>query len=350
MAAVYVTEPGTKVHKSSERLVLTRQDQVVDEIPMTKVDQLVLMGRGVSISTAALFALAQRGVDVVYLSQTGKFVSRMVGDEHKHSKLRYSQALAVANEEAALGVVKSIVLGKILNQRTLVQRLSQDRNVSTRALENMMGLARKVDATGNVDEVRGMEGMAAREYFGLLRILLRPPSRGSWGFEGRAYYPPPDPVNAMLSFGYTLLLKDFVAACQMIGLDPSLGFFHVIDYGRPSMALDLMEEFRPVIVDSIVLKAVNSGFIQPSDFEGAPEPDADEEDQPGPQNSKQGTWMKEGARKRFIEMYENRVNEQAVYALTSERMAYRRIFQLQAQQMARLILGEIHNYSPVTIR
>lgn len=350
MAAVYVTEPGTKVHKSNERLVLTRQDAVVEEIPITKVDQVILVGRGVSISTAALFALSQRGVDVVYLSGSGRFVSRLVGDEHKHSKLRYLQALAVANEETARGVVKAIVLGKILNQRTLVQRQAQGSPAAPRELEAMMLLARKVESTGSIEELRGLEGMAAREYFGLFRTLLHRPAAGSWGFAGRAYYPPPDPVNAMLSFGYTLLLKDFVTACQMIGLDPSLGFFHVIDYGRPSMALDLMEEFRPVIVDSLVLKAVNSGSVRPADFTGAPQPDEEDERPAQIAAPAAGIWMTEPARRRFIEWYETRVNEQAVYALTNERIAYRRIFQLQAQQIARLILGEIQHYSPLTVR
>jgi len=122
----------------------------------------------------------------------------------------------------------------------------------------MDAMTGRVQSARNLDELRGLEGQGAKEYFSLFRRLLRPPSEGgTWGFERRAYYPPTDPVNALLSFTYSLLLRDIVTACELIGLDPYLGFFHAIDYGRPSMALDLMEEFRPIVADSVVLEAAN---------------------------------------------------------------------------------------------
>jgi len=227
-------------------------------------------------------------------------------------------------------------------------------------------MAARVETARTLDELRGLEGQAAKDYFSLLRRLLRPPAQGgAWGFERRTYYPPSDPINALLSFGYTLLLNDLITACQLVGLDPYLGFFHAIDYGRPSMALDLEEEFRPVIVDSIVLAAVNRQVVGLRDFEAVKWKgrDSANDDEPtegaGPTTAEPGgsgagaqraVYLAAAARGRFIALYEARVNEQAEYALTGERTPYRRIFELQAQQMARVILGQAPGYRPVEIR
>lgn len=350
MPTLYVTEPGTQVRKVEERLVVARGEEVLDDIPLIKVERVVLVGRGVSLTTAAMYALARRGVDVVYLTGSGRFMTRTAAGEHKHSRLRHQQALRVADETFSLALAKSIVLGKVLNQRVLVRRHAESADWARRALVGMETMAQQTGATRSLDEVRGMEGQAAKEYFGLLRRMLRAPADGpTWGFERREYYPPPDPVNALLSFGYTLMLNDMVTACQLIGLDPYLGCFHAIDYGRPSMALDLIEEFRPIVVDTLVLEGLNRGFFRLRDFVIA-EPDAEDEPGPGNQKTAAAIHLKEEGRKRFLNMYEERANEQVIYAMTQERTTYRRIFSLQAQQVARLILGEVTQYAPFTVR
>ena len=187
----------------------------------------------------------------------------------------------------------------------------------------------------------------------MFRRLLKPPVDGhGWGFERRAYYPPPDPINAVLSFTYSLLLRDVVTACELIGLDPYLGFFHVIDYGRPSMALDLMEEFRPIVADSVVLEAVNRPFIGLQDFEAVDLSEAEEERPPDqePKASTQAVYLAKDGREKIIHMYETRVNEQVFASPDGDRTSYRHIFQLQAQKMARFVLGEAHFYEPFTVR
>src|SRR3990172_2949068 len=360
MATLYVTEPGAQVHRADERLVVMRGEEVLNDIPMIKVNRVVLMGRGVSLTTPALYALTERGVDVVYLTGRGRYVSRLVGAEHKHGKLRHAQALAVADPSKALSIAREIVRGKVLNQRALVQRHAEGANWAKRALAGMEAMARRVDAARTLDELRGLEGQGAKEYFGLMRQMLKPPADGgAWSFERRAYYPPPDPVNALLSFGYTLLLNDLIAACQLTGLDPYLGCFHAIDYGRPSMALDLEEEFRPVIVDSIVLTAVNRPVLRRKDFEQARQETEGTKGTPAPsgrgqaegtEGKQRAVYLKDAARSKFIALYEARVNEQVVYAPTSERTSYRRVFELQAQHMARVILGEEREYAPVMVR
>lgn len=349
MSTLYVTEQGVQIHKQGQRLLVKQGNDVLQDIPMIKIDRLVLMGRGVSITTPALYALTRNNVDVLYLTGRGGFVSRLVGREHKHSRLRHAQALSVTDPARALEMGKNITRGKINNQRVLVQRHAEGAGWAERALGSMDQMLRRLDSAGDLDEVRGLEGMAARDYFGLLRRLIHPPRDGkTWGFDRREYYPPPDPVNAMLSFGYTLLLNDLIAACQIAGLDPDLGFFHAIDYGKPSMALDLEEEFRPIIVDSIVLMAVNRPLFGLGDFEiGQARAQEDPTADAGPRIP---VLLREEARKRFISLYETRIGEQIFYPPLGETTSYRRIFLLQAYHISRVILGEDADYAPLMVR
>lgn len=351
MATLYVTEPGVQVHKQGQRLLVRRNKDILQDIPLIKVDRVVLMGRGVSITTPTMYALMRNKVDILYLTSSGSFISRVVGREHKHSRLRQAQAIAVTNPEITLRTAQAIVDGKINNQRVLVQRHAEGAPWARRALERMDSMRRQIVRVSYLDELRGHEGLAAKDYFGLLRQMIKPPVDGkTWGFERREYYPPPDPFNALLSFGYTLLLNDLVAACQMAGLDPDLGFFHAVDYGKPAMALDLEEEFRPVIVDSIVLTAVNRPLFGLKDFEpGKANVDAGNREEER-SRSAHPIYLKEDARKRFIALYETRIDEQVYYPPTGEQTTYRRIFQLQAYQMAKVILGEADRYLALMVR
>lgn len=365
MATLYVTETGVQVHKEGQRLLVKKGREILQDIPMIKIDKVVLMGKGVSITTPTLYALTRRKVDVLYLGRGGQM--RVVGREHRHSRLRMTQALAVNDPARVMTIAQAIVSGKVNNQRVLVQRHAEGAPWARSALATMDTMRRQVDTSQNLDELRGREGLAAKEYFGLLRRLLRPPSDGpTWGFDRRAYYPPSDPINALLSFGYTLLLNDLIAACQIAGLDPDLGFFHAIDYNKPAMALDLEEEFRPIIVDSIVLTAANRPIFSLRDFEiGQPYRRNEDDDEENPHSSvpsqtrtgKEGggektrpIYLKEAARNRFISLYETRINEQIMYPATGEKTSYRRIFELQAYCMARVILGEMDRYKPFMVR
>ena len=251
----------------------------------------------------------------------------------------------------AIKIAQAIIEGKINNQRVVVQRRSKGANWTKSALKRMDKMRKEIKNTDNLDELRGHEGMAARDYFHLLRRLIKPPSDDrSWGFDRREYYPPPDPINAMLSFGYTLLLNDLISACQMAGLDPDLGFLHAINYGKPSMALDLEEEFRPIIVDSIVLTAVNRPLFSINEFERRSIPKSKEKQNHNRDKNYYAVKMTDDARRRFIRLYETRINEQIYYPPSGKQTSYRQIFQLQAYQMARLILGEADRYRPFLIR
>ena len=186
-------------------------------------------------------------------------------------------------------------------------------------------MIKRVSAARNRDTLLGLEGQGAVSYWKGFRAVLK----GQWGFDKRAYYPPPDPINAMLSFGYTLLLTDVKAAVRAAGLDPYLGVFHVVDYGRPSLALDLEEEWRAVIVDAMVLRLVNSGQIKPHDFEYV-----SKNGQPS------GVRLLSEPRKLFLRAYQERVNQRALYPPSNQIETFRRMFLLQAQALARVVLAE----------
>lgn len=353
MSTLYLSQPGAKLHKEHDRLLVKRGEEVLEAVPLIKVDQVVLMGRGVSVSTSALHALTRNGVDIVYLSGTGKYLSRVVGPEHKNGRLRHQQSLVASDPLFALQTAQNIVYGKIINQRAVVRRHAEGASWAGRALAAMEEMIKRIGTAQDADQLRGMEGQAAREYFGLVRNMLKPPSEGgSWNFERRAYYPPTDPINALLSFTYSLVLRDVTTACELIGLDPYLGFFHAIDYGRPSMALDLMEEFRPIIADSIVLEAINRPYVSLSDFEQVDlsEKESERDENEEPRASLTAVYLNGSGREKIIAMYENRVNDESMYNYQGQQVSYRQIYQMQAQAMARLILGQAKEYAPFTVK
>ncbi len=385
MATLYVTEPGVQIHQQGERLLVRRGDELLQDIPLIKIDRVVIMGRGAGLTTPALYALAQRRVDVLFLNSRGGFVSRLVGREHRHSRLRQQQALAVSDPQRSLAAARAIAAGKVHNQRVLLGRHAEGAAWAASALQGMAQSIARLEGTHTLDEVRGLEGLSAHQYFAGLRQVLRPPRDGrSWGFVQRQYYPPPDPINALLSLAYTLLLNQVISACQVAGLDPDLGFFHAIDYNKPSMALDLEEEFRPVLADSIVLLAVNRPLLGLADFEQAaaarpaarPERPAEDSlllaaqaavlalvahpgaeaggppagEPPAPGAAVRPVYLKDAARRRFISLFEARLDEAVVHPPSGERTTYRRVIELQAYHMAQYILGQVPAYQPFTVR
>jgi CRISPR-associated protein Cas1 len=275
MTQIYVKEQGATVRRNGERLVISRQGVVVDEFPLQNVDQVVLMGN-VQLTTPAAVTLLENKVDVVFLSSYGKFRGRLAGEGSKNAQLRGAQLRRFADDKVRLAVARAIVDGKIHNQRVILlrqaqrasarprgeDRLALNERLFNRALDGMTAMRRTALEARNLDELRGYEGKAAAYYFEAIRALLD----ASWKFDRRAYHPPPDPFNALLSFNYSLLLKDVGAAVNLVGFDPYLGCFHEIDYGRPSLPLDLMEEWRPLVADALALELVNRGSLTPDSF------------------------------------------------------------------------------------
>lgn len=335
---VYVREQGAVVRKRGERLVVTKGFDELMDLPLLHLRQLAVVGN-VQLTTQAVAMLLQSDVDVVFFSQYFKFRGRLVSTGSKFARLRHAQLTTMSDEGKALAIARQVVLGKLTNQRVILQRqvAGHGRGKAGQVLsQGVNGIAAMRDGaaqTQSLDSLRGYEGKAGAYYFAGLKALLHP----GWGFEGRAYYPPPDPVNAALSLGYSLLLKDMVAAVQLVGLDPYLGFFHTIEYARPSLALDVMEEFRPILVDTLILDLINRGRLTPADFVKTGRKDRPVE-------------MSNGGVSLLLQTYEERLQDQLRHPVNGDQVSYRRCLELQVRQIARIVLDKAGEYVPVTIK
>lgn len=332
MAVVYVREQGAVVRKNGGRLHVTLPQRTLFDIPLANLEQLILLGN-IQITTPAAVLLMREGVDVVFMSQRGRYRGRLMLLGSKFARLRHQQLRLCDDPVRSLAIAEQIVTGKLKNQRIVLQRRTDPDSRIREALGGMMEMLRAAGGARDLDQLRGYEGRAAAYYFEGMRSFFTP----EWGFEKRAYYPPPDPANALLSFTYTLLLKDIEAKIQIVGLDPYLGFFHALGYNRPALALDIMEEFRPTVADIVVLTLVAQGDITPDDFEWTNNPDLP-------------VRMSDTAIEILIAGYEERLADTIFHPLANGQTDYRRAIELQVRQMARVVQGETTDYHPLTIR
>jgi CRISP-associated protein Cas1 len=329
---VYLIEPGMHAHKEGERLIIRKDSKTVGDIPLIQIRQVTVIGRGIEITCEAMLAMVERKIDVCFFSKSMRLRGRMVGQVSYNGRLRFLQARFIDSLPFQLALAKLIVQGKLNNQRRML--LPQNKSAAgtiAQVIQNLTNAA-------TLDELRGYEGYGASVYFEGLRKLI--PNLAGWNFTHREFYPPPDPINALLSFGYSLLTRDVLAAVELVGLDPYLGFFHAIDYGRPSLALDLMEEFRPIVVDRLVLRLLNDQAITLADFEQGRV--RSEED--GGKAIK-AVLLKPSARNLYLETYEEMLNGYVNYPLENRQQPLRRVIELQVRQIARLISGETNEYS-----
>lgn len=361
MTTYYVREQGAVIHKTDERLTVSKDKKQIAVIPLHDLTQLVVVGN-VQLTTQTMRVLMQRGVDTVFMTRGGKVEGRAFPNEAGQAVLRLRQLQVASDPALSLRVAKAIVFGKLNNQRHLLEEAAKaDAKAKWRGLPKpaepasdeddlaitpprgglgavqraassiaqMMGMA---GAANNADSLRGYEGKGGAYYWPAFRELLK----HDMGFKQRIYHPSPDPINALLSFCYTLLLKDVLAAVRIVGMDPYIGFFHTPEQGRQSLALDMMEEFRPLLVDRIVLQLVNQGRITERDFvrESSPQ---------------KPLVLAEGALKRVIAAYENRAASMVRYPATGEQTNWRRCIELQARHLARALKGEEMQYVPMMI-
>jgi CRISP-associated protein Cas1 len=325
MTTVYVQEQGAKVHKRDNQMLVTKHGQSLQVVPLAKVDQLVLMGRGVQISTAALVDLLTRDIPVLITNQQGSTLyASLTRGVSRFGALRTQQMYLVHAPERALALAQAMLTAKLTNQRALLATTGWPSAAA--AMRVIAQQQTSLAAAPTIDMVRGYEGAAAAAYFGAWKIALPK----MWGFGGRAFYPPPDPLNALLSFGYTLALNEVLTAVQLTGLDPYLGTFHVIEPGRPSLALDLLEEFRPLLVDRLVLELVRTQTITPTQFEHPPQrPEA--------------VYLDATGRAVFVDRYEALLQSPATLP-TGEQTTLRRVVLLQAYAVARVVRSEQERY------
>ena len=262
MGTLYLCEQNSYLRKTSKRLRVEKDDQVLCELPAIKVDRVVIFGN-VQISTQALNFLLKEGIDTALLSMRGKLYGRLIPAENKNVFLRLHQYRAYYDEAFRLQFSKELVRSKLKNGRRFLQRLSYGREYDiSHSLDEMNRCVSQIDACQSTKSLRGYEGQGTAAYFQGFGQFVK-----GFSFTGRNRRPPKDPVNSLLSFGYTLLADEISAAITAGGLDPYLGFFHEAHYGRASLCFDLCEEFRHLIVDGLVLDVINHQKIKKEDFE-----------------------------------------------------------------------------------
>ena len=333
---LYVQSAGAKVGRSGAELVVETRDGEKRTVRIGDTSHVALFG-AVQISTQAVQDLCERGIPIVYLSSGGWFYGITRGMDHKNIELRRRQFVAAESAEHSLRIAKRLVTVKVRNCRTLVRRNASE--PPPRTLERLKELAASAEEATSLESLLGIEGTAARVYFEAFGDMLNPPKDGgvdtlTFDFDGRNRRPPRDPVNALLSLGYAMLAKDLTIALQAVGFDPYLGFYHQPRYGRPALALDVMEEFRPLVVDSVVLSAVNTASVKLSDFirrGGA-------------------VTLTASGRGKFVRAYERRMDEEITHPIFGYRISYRRTLEVQIRLLARYLSGEIEDYPAFATR
>jgi CRISPR-associated protein Cas1 len=327
MPTLYVTEPGARIEKEYRRILVTSADEeVLLSVPLVHVTDVVLVG-SVGVTTQALLSLLEAGVSFSIVSRSGKLLGRLRPPSEGNIFLRRLQYQRAADSAFCLPIAKAIALGKLKNQRAFASRLCRTRPELKPNLEKITAAIKNAEGEQNLDSLRGQEGIGAKAYFGIFRAALH----AGWDFEKRSRRPPADPANALLSLGYSLLTQNMMTALEVVGLDPYDGFFHADVYGRPALALDLVEEFRSLIVDSVVLTIVNKRILTPDDFIPVEEG---------------GFHLKPRAMKKFLMQYNVRLQTTAMHPLAGRAITYQKCFEAQAWQLRHVIEGKIPAYIP----
>ena len=393
MATLYVTEPGSRIEKEYRHLLVVKDDETLLRIPLADVSHVVLVGQGVGATTPALHALLAAGVGLSLVRATGELLGRLTAPSGKNLDLRRRQYARGAEPDFCLALARQIVLGKLQNYQTLALRWSRSRtdavtsgdgdqasgadagasarsdqdvgqvgnlsdaanpvsNVETSAapveaqppgsaavgstvaqhLERLAAAVAEARRAADLAALRGMEGMGSKAYFAVYRACLRP----GFTFDKRTRRPPRDPVNALLSLGYTMLGEAVATALEVVGLDPYEGFYHADKYGRPALALDLLEEFRGPVADSVVLTLINKRMLQPDDFT---EPEANG-----------GVYLSRHGLALFLREFSDRLQAVLTHPLAGRPLTYQKCLEVQARQAAKVIMGEEPEYRPLRVR
>ena len=321
---VYVIGQGNTVRKKEDRLQIFSRDSKLSEVKLREISQLSLYG-GVEITTPAVVELMQRGIPVIHYTHGGWFQGICLGTTHKNVELRIRQFEYAMNPHKAIKISRKIVAGKIKNCRTLLRR--NDAEPSKDSLDLMARLIREAREAKSSESLLGIEGAAAEAYFSRFENLLKAEKIG-FSFKNRNKRPPKDPVNAVLSYLYGILAKELFVILLAVGFDPYLGFYHRPRYGRPALALDLMEEFRPLIADSVAVTLFNNEELTKKDFI----------------RTGLGISLTPEGKKSVIGGYERRMKTEIIHPIFSYKVSYRRVLEVQARLLARVISGEIREY------
>lgn len=332
---LYIQTQGSYLRLDHDTLKLEVERKVNFQIPLHHLGGIFAFGN-VLISPFLIHRCAIDGRNLVWLSENGNFKARLAGSTTGNVLLRRSQHAVLDTPNAVLQIARHLVAGKLQNTRAVVMRAareavnSSDQILLANTAKAHADAIKNVEVAADIDKIRGIEGYAARSYFATFTNMVRA-NRNAFALTERSRRPPRDPINALLSFVYTLLVNDCISACEGVGLDPQVGYLHVLRPGRPSLALDLMEELRTPLADGLVLTLINRGQIKPEDFI----------DRPGG-----AIYLAENARKSLLAAYQKRKQEETTHVIVGSKVPFGLIPHIQARLMARHLRGDISSYQP----
>lgn len=322
MPSLYITEQGASLKKSGERLIVEKDGQVLLEVQCHKIESIFIFGN-IQVTTQALAEILEHGIELSFLTQQGKLKGRLVPPESKNISLRMAQYEKANDREFCLKMAKIIVSGKLKNSIEVLRRFSYNHpDVELKQeIKTIEDSEERVKDAVTIQSILGFEGYGSKAYFtGFSKMCLK-----ELKFTGRRKHPATDPINALLSFGYTLLLNEISAIVEGMGLDPYLGFYHQIEYGRQSLALDILEEFRQPVIDRFTLALTNKKVFTEEDFI------LDEESG--------SLHLKQESMKKYFRQYEEYMNQEFTHPVKMEKTNFRKCLRIQVEAMARVILS-----------
>lgn len=333
---LYVTTPDAYLSKDGLNVVVSAKQSEMFRIPIHNIEQIVTFGY-MGTSPGLMKLCADSGVAITFLSPQGRYIGRLQGSTKGNVLLRKAQYACSDEPDCALHLAKLFISGKIQNYRSILCRFVRDNGdnaaIAT-ATENLQRCKRRVLNASTTDSVRGIEGEAATCYFGVFQHLILN-QRDDFTFHGRCRRPPKDAINAMLSFVYTLICNDMTAALETVGLDPYVGFMHTLRPGRPSLALDVMEELRAYLGDRLVLSLINRKQITVKDFM---------------QQGSEGIVMTDSGRKTIISAWQSRKKEQITHPYLGEKVCIGLLPHIQAMLLARFLRNDLDDYPVFLIK
>ena len=331
---LYITRPDCYLHKERETVVIKQGDSKLGQFPMLALQNILCFGQ-VSVSPSLMAACLETGTGLSFFTEFGKFQAQVMGMPKGNVLLRRTQYRWADDEEKSVSVARLMIAAKVGNCRAVLMREQRNHGASrvlTQAAEKMSALLENIRHARNAPQLMGLEGEAARLYFGVFTSLLR---TSGFEFSGRVRRPPGDPVNALLSFAYVLLASECASALAGVGLDPYVGFLHQDRPGRKSLALDLMEELRAPLADRFVLTLINRGQMRLDDFVT---------------EASGSVRLKDNARKAFITAYQERKKESLKHPYLEESIELGLLPHAQALLLARHLRGDMQFYTPFAVR
>lgn len=329
MAILYVTQQGAKLHKSHNRVVVKKDDEILREIPIAQLDEVVIFGNG-HLTTQTVGYLLDKSIPVSFLTSRGEYRGKLQPRYAKDTTIRQSQYAVAADAQQCLELAKGFVRGKLANATRFCRRQRRQSPEVQSAIGSIRRTLRRLERAENLEALLGYEGAGSAAHYRAYRQFLA----HDWDFTTRQFHPPPDPINSMLSLGYTLLHNHVYAFINVVGLDPYCGYFHQPKHGHAALASDLMEEFRTIIVDGYVLATINNNRVRHENFT----------------HTDKGTRFTKEALDRFLTGYYHRMQQTFQHPTRNEKTNYLRCIELQVRHLARVITGKEPVYQPFLTR